>query len=181
VKPLRTNHVFRAALLALALLAPVAHAERVKDLASVAGVRGNQLVGYGLVVGLDGTGDQTSQAPFTIQSIKNMLTQFGVTVPPNVNPPLKNVAAVVVRSRGAALARTAHGPGQLRDLAGRRQVPVQPPERELDDADAGVAHVPRRASTHSRSRARARTRTDLTPSSPSCRRRAISPRARASW
>src|SRR5690606_36491429 len=57
---------------------------------------GNQLVGYGLVVGLDGTGDQTSQAPFTIQSIKNMLAQFGVAVPPNVNPQLKNVAAVVV-------------------------------------------------------------------------------------
>ena len=51
-------------------------AERVKDLASVAGVRGNQLVGYGLVVGLDGTGDQTSQAPFTVQSIKNMLAQL---------------------------------------------------------------------------------------------------------
>ncbi len=73
-----------------------AHAERVKDLASVAGVRSNQLVGYGLVVGLDGTGDQTSQAPFTIQSIRNMLTQFGVTIPANVNPQLKNVAAVTV-------------------------------------------------------------------------------------
>jgi flagellar P-ring protein precursor FlgI len=85
-----------AALLGLAALAPMAQAERVKDLASVAGVRGNQLVGYGLVVGLDGTGDQTSQAPFTIQSIKNMLSTFGITVPPNVNPQLKNVAAVVV-------------------------------------------------------------------------------------
>jgi flagellar P-ring protein precursor FlgI len=80
----------------LALLAPLAQAERVKDLASVAGVRGNQLVGYGLVVGLDGTGDQTSQAPFTIQSIKNMLARFNIVVPPNVNPQLKNVAAVVV-------------------------------------------------------------------------------------
>ena len=67
-----------------------------KDLASVSGVRGNQLVGYGLVVGLDGTGDQTSQAPFTIQSIKNMLAKFGVTIPPNANPQLKNVAAVTV-------------------------------------------------------------------------------------
>jgi flagellar P-ring protein precursor FlgI len=75
-----------------------AHAERVKDLASVAGVRGNQLVGYGLVVGLDGTGDQTSQAPFTIQSIKNMLAKFGVTVPANTNPQLKNVAAVTVQA-----------------------------------------------------------------------------------
>ena len=73
-----------------------AYAERVKDLASVSGVRGNQLVGYGLVVGLDGTGDQTSQAPFTIQSIKNMLAKFGVTIPANTNPQLKNVAAVTV-------------------------------------------------------------------------------------
>ena len=70
--------------------------ERVKDLASIGGVRVNQLVGYGLVVGLDGTGDQTSQAPFTIQSIRNMLSKFGVTIPANVNPQLKNVAAVTV-------------------------------------------------------------------------------------
>lgn len=84
-----------AGLIALAAALP-ARAERVKDLASVAGVRGNQLVGYGLVVGLDGTGDQTSQAPFTIQSIKNMLANFGVTIPPNANPQLKNVAAVTV-------------------------------------------------------------------------------------
>ena len=85
--------------LALALLAGLtapAHAERIKDLASVAGVRTNQLIGYGLVVGLDGTGDQTTQAPFTVQSIENMLQRFGVTIPPNTNPQLKNVAAVTV-------------------------------------------------------------------------------------
>lgn len=76
----------------------LSHAERVKDLASVAGVRSNQLIGYGLVVGLDGTGDQTSQTPFTIQSLKNMLSQLGVVVPPDVNPQLKNVAAVVVNA-----------------------------------------------------------------------------------
>jgi flagellar P-ring protein precursor FlgI len=75
--------------------APV-RAERIKDIASVNGVRTNQLVGYGLVVGLDGTGDQTSQAPFTIQSITNMLAKFGVTIPANANPQLKNVAAVTV-------------------------------------------------------------------------------------
>jgi flagellar P-ring protein precursor FlgI len=78
------------------LAAPLAHAERVKDLASVQGVRPNQLLGYGIVVGLDGTGDQTSQAPFTVQSILNMLKRVGVTIPPNVNPQLKNVAAVTV-------------------------------------------------------------------------------------
>lgn len=94
-----SNKFLWAAIAALALLAgtaPEARAERVKDIASVAGVRTNQLVGYGLVVGLDGTGDQTSQAPFTIQSIRSMLAKFGVTVPSNVNPQLKNVAAVVV-------------------------------------------------------------------------------------
>jgi flagellar P-ring protein precursor FlgI len=84
-----------AAMFAL-LTTQAAQAERVKDIASVAGVRTNQLIGYGLVVGLDGTGDQTSQAPFTIQSIRSMLAKFGVTIPSNVNPQLKNVAAVVV-------------------------------------------------------------------------------------
>ncbi len=84
------------ALLCAALLPLVACAERVKDLATVAGVRDNQLIGYGLVVGLDGTGDQTSQTPFTVQSIRNMLLQMGITTPENANPQLKNVAAVMV-------------------------------------------------------------------------------------
>lgn len=82
-------------LVAASAMTPV-HAERVKDLATVAGVRSNQLVGYGLVVGLNGTGDQTSQTAFTIQSIRSMLAKFGVTIPANVNPQLKNVAAVTV-------------------------------------------------------------------------------------
>jgi len=96
----KTALLYCAFAIALTLLggAPQAHAERVKDIATVAGVRTNQLVGYGLVVGLDGTGDQTSQAPFTIQSIRNMLAKFGVTIPSNVNPQLKNVAAVVVHA-----------------------------------------------------------------------------------
>ena len=98
---------------ALALLGTPVQAERVKDLASVAGVRTNQLVGYGLVVGLDGTGDQTSQAPFTIQSIKNMLAQFGVTVPPDSNPQLKNVAAVTVNAELPPFAK----PGQTIDVS----------------------------------------------------------------
>ncbi len=92
--------MMRFVILSLSLLALCgpASAERIKDLAQVAGVRDNQLVGYGLVVGLDGTGDQTSQTPFTVQSIRNMLTQMGVTVPANVNPQLKNVAAVMVHA-----------------------------------------------------------------------------------
>jgi flagellar P-ring protein precursor FlgI len=88
------------------------HAERIKDLANVAGVRTNALIGYGLVVGLDGTGDQTTQTPFTIQSIKSMLAQLGVNVPPGSNPQLKNVAAVMVTAQLPAFAQT----GQLLDV-----------------------------------------------------------------
>ena len=89
-----------------------ARAERLKDIASVYGVRTNQLVGYGLVVGLDGTGDQTSQAPFTIQSITNMLAKFGITIPPNANPQLKNVAAVTVTADLPPFSK----PGQMIDV-----------------------------------------------------------------
>lgn len=106
---------FRKFVFALALLAfgvSPALAERVKDLASVAGVRGNQLVGYGLVVGLNGTGDQTTQTPFTVQSIINMLTQFGITIPPGTNLQLKNVAAVTVQAELPAFAK----PGQNIDV-----------------------------------------------------------------
>ncbi len=76
--------------------APFARAERIKDIATIGGVRSNQLVGYGLVVGLNGTGDQTTMAPFTMQSIQNLLLKFGVTIPPNTNPMVNNVAAVTV-------------------------------------------------------------------------------------
>lgn len=89
-----------------------AMAERVKDLASVAGVRNNQLAGYGIVVGLNGTGDQTTQTPFTVQSIVNMLTQFGITIPPGVNIQLKNVAAVSVHAELPPFSK----PGQTIDV-----------------------------------------------------------------
>ncbi|WP_018610391.1 flagellar basal body P-ring protein FlgI [Uliginosibacterium gangwonense] len=84
------------ALCALCLLAFPVHAERIKDLASLAGVRNNQLIGYGVVVGLDGTGDQTSQAPFTTQSLINMLSNLGVTISSSSSLQLKNVASVMV-------------------------------------------------------------------------------------
>ena len=89
-----------------------ANGERIKDIATVAGVRTNQLVGYGLVVGLDGTGDQTSQAPFTIQSLKSMLAQFGIVIPPGVTPQLKNVAAVAVNAELQPFSK----PGQTLDV-----------------------------------------------------------------
>lgn len=102
-------------LLILALCAltalPVA-AERLKELATFAGVRNNQLVGYGLVVGLDGSGDQTTQTPFTVQSVVNMLTNMGVQVPSTSSMQLKNVAAVTVTANLPAFAR----PGQPLDV-----------------------------------------------------------------
>jgi flagellar P-ring protein precursor FlgI len=96
----------------LSVVAGNVSAERLKDIASIAGIRSNQLVGYGLVVGLDGTGDQTSQAPFTIQSLKSMLSQFGITVPPNVNPQVNNVAAVTLHADLPAFSK----PGQTIDV-----------------------------------------------------------------
>jgi flagellar P-ring protein precursor FlgI len=91
--------------LSLFVLANAAWAERIKDLAHLAGVRDNQLVGYGLVVGLDGSGDQTSQVPFTVQSLLNMLKQFGITLPPGTRPQLKNVAAVSIHARLPAFSK----------------------------------------------------------------------------
>jgi flagellar P-ring protein FlgI len=83
-------------LLTALLVVDAARAERIKDLASIAGVRNNQLVGYGLVVGLDGSGDQTTQTPFTVQSVINMLSNMGVNLPAGQSLQLKNVAAVMV-------------------------------------------------------------------------------------
>src|SRR3569833_877810 len=83
-------------LLAALALSGVAQAERIKDIATIQGVRDNQLVGYGLVVGLDGTGDQTTQPPFTTQSISNMLMQMGVNLPPNTNKQQKKKTTVMV-------------------------------------------------------------------------------------
>ncbi len=80
------------------LISQTGNAERIKDVTEIQGVRSNQLVGYGLVVGLDGTGDQTAQTPFTVQSLKSMLSQYGITLPPNVNPQVKNIAAVSIHA-----------------------------------------------------------------------------------
>ncbi|MDR1855184.1 MAG: flagellar basal body P-ring protein FlgI [Azoarcus sp.] len=106
---------FVAALLLVAaalFVCSPARAERIRDIASVAGVRDNQLAGYGLVVGLDGSGDQTTQTPFTVQSIVNMLGNLGVTLPAGTNLQLKNVAAVMVTADLPAYAR----PGQRIDV-----------------------------------------------------------------
>lgn len=101
---------FMAVLLLCSAL-PVA-ADRIKDITSIAGVRSNHLVGYGLVIGLDGSGDSTNSAPFTVQSLKSMLAKFGVVVPPGVNPSLKNVAAVMIHAELPPFAK----PGQTIDI-----------------------------------------------------------------
>lgn len=106
------KHLITALL--LLCLANFAHAERIRDLASVQGVRGNQLIGYGLVVGLDGTGDMTMQTPFTTQSITNMLQQMGINMPATASATmmLKNVAAVMVTATLAPFSK----PGQTLDV-----------------------------------------------------------------
>lgn len=103
----------RSFVLVLLMLVPLgAAAERVKDLATVFGVRENQLLGYGLVVGLDGSGDQTTQTPFTVQSTITMLAQMGITLPPGTSLQLKNVAAVTVTASLPPFSR----PGQTIDI-----------------------------------------------------------------
>jgi flagellar P-ring protein precursor FlgI len=113
------SRLLRAALWITVLLASAAlwwpipaEAARIKEVASVQGVRTNQLVGYGLVVGLDGTGDQTTSAPFTTQSLTALLQQMGVTVPLGTSMQLKNVAAVMVTAALPAFAQ----PGQAIDV-----------------------------------------------------------------
>jgi len=111
-KLLRTTSVLMLGFAVLVAAMTQARAERIKDLVSIQGVRSNQLIGYGIVVGLDGTGDQTTQTPFTVQSIAAMLSQMGVNLPPGTNLQLKNAAAVMVTATLPAFAR----PGQSIDV-----------------------------------------------------------------
>jgi len=101
------------------------HAERIKDLSSVQGMRDNQLIGYGLVVGLDGSGDSVGQVSFTAQSLKNMLSQLGIVLPPGVKPKPKNVAAVILHAtlppfikKGQTIDVTASSVGNAKSLRG---------------------------------------------------------------
>lgn len=96
-------------LAACVLLSGIVEAGRLKDMVSISGVRSNQLVGYGLVVGLDGTGDKTS---FTSQTFRNMLNNFGVAIPATTNPKSKNIAAVAIHAELPAFSK----PGQKIDI-----------------------------------------------------------------
>lgn len=97
---------------ALLLTFTTSHAARIKDITALAGVRDNQLIGYGLVVGLNGTGDKTSQTAFTEQTFRNMLLQFGIRIPEARSFQLKNVAAVSVNATLSPFARV----GQKTDV-----------------------------------------------------------------
>jgi flagellar P-ring protein precursor FlgI len=94
----------------LQLIAPKAHAERIKDLGTFEGLRSNQLIGYGVVVGLAGTGDDSLD--YATQGVKGVISRFGLTLPPGVNPALKNAAAVLVTAELPAFAK----PGQRLDI-----------------------------------------------------------------
>ncbi len=103
--------IFIAGVAALLLVAatPV-HAERIKDIARFSGVRSNALTGYGIVVGLSGTGDDNLE--YTVQSLKSAAARLGVQLPPGVNPGLKNAAAVMLTAELPAFAK----PGQRLDV-----------------------------------------------------------------
>ena len=113
------------AFLALALLGTPAHAtSRIKDLANIEGVRQNQLIGYGLVVGLNGTGDTLNNIPFTKQSLQAMLERMGVNIR-GATIRTGNVAAVMVTgnlpafaTQGTRMDVTVSAMGDARSLQG---------------------------------------------------------------
>lgn len=101
--------LFMAAFMALTVAGP-AHASRIKDLGTFQGVRPNQLVGYGIVVGLAGTGDDN--LAYATQGMNGIASRFGVTLPPGVNPALRNSAAVMITAELPPFAK----PGQQLDV-----------------------------------------------------------------
>jgi flagellar P-ring protein FlgI len=105
-----TMRAFLFCLLSMLLSAAPAHADRVKDMGQFQGVRSNQLTGYGVVVGLAGTGDDSLD--YATQGVKGAVSRFGLSLPPGVNPSLKNAAAVVITADLPAFAK----PGQRLDI-----------------------------------------------------------------
>lgn len=111
----RITRILRTGMLALALLLPVtaptaAHAERIRDLGAFQGVRANQLTGYGIVVGLDGTGDDNLE--YLTEAMRGVSGRLGLTLPSGVSPGLKNAAAVIITAELPAFAK----PGQTIDI-----------------------------------------------------------------
>ncbi|WP_257296170.1 flagellar basal body P-ring protein FlgI [Endozoicomonas sp. YOMI1] len=112
IRALLSNSLLAWLLLAAVVFSPPSQAVRLVDLVDIEGVRRNQLIGYGMVVGLQGTGDQTRQTVFTSQSMVNMLRQFGIQLPPGSDPRMKNVAAVSISANLPTFAR----PGTTLDV-----------------------------------------------------------------
>ena len=106
----RVRALLLTLLAAFAFAATPAHAERIKDLGNFQGVRPNQLTGYGIVVGLAGTGDDSIE--YATQGMKGVVSRFGLTLPQGVNPALKNAAAVLVTADLPAFSK----PGQRLDV-----------------------------------------------------------------
>ena len=109
---LKKNYKILLLVAGVSLYSSNVFADRIKDLTSIQGVRHNQLIGYGLVVGLDGTGDQTTQTPFTTQSLINLMQQLGITLPVGTSLQLKNVAAAIVTASLPPFSQ----PGQTLDV-----------------------------------------------------------------
>ncbi|MEG0445556.1 MAG: flagellar basal body P-ring protein FlgI [Comamonas sp.] len=112
LRPAARNCLWAALAAGATLLALPVEATRIKEVAAIQGVRSNQLTGYGLVVGLDGTGDQTTQMPYTKQALANYLEQMGISLPATGNAAqlqLKNVAAVIVTAELPAFAQPGQG------------------------------------------------------------------------
>jgi len=106
LRPFRGVVLCTLAFLLSGMAVTAAHAERIKNLADIEGMRSNALVGYGLVVGLNATGDSSNSSPFTINSITAMLERFGINVRPNITTMKpKNVAAVMVTAKLPPFAR----------------------------------------------------------------------------
>ncbi len=122
---IQQNIIKQVCLIMLLTPGSTVHADRIKDLSMVQGMRDNQLIGYGLVVGLDGSGDSVGQVSYTAQSLKNMLSQLGIVIPPGVKPQPKNVAAVMLHAtlppfikKGQRIDVTASSVGNSKSLRG---------------------------------------------------------------
>lgn len=106
----RISQALTIIVITLLMTSQTIQAERIKDIGSFAGLRTNQLVGYGVVVGLAGTGDDSLE--YATLGVRGMTSRFGLALPPGVNPATKNAAAVMVTAEMPAFAK----PGQRMDV-----------------------------------------------------------------
>ena len=158
---MKKNRFLFAFIVAVGLLPWSTHAMRIKDLADISGQRPNQLVGYGLVVGLDGTGDAGGVNPVTGRSIVTMLSSLGVSVPADINLQARNAAAVIVTAEldslvqpGQAMDVTVSSLGNAKSLRGGTLImtPLKAADGQIYAQAQGAVVVPGAEVTSSRSR-----------------------------